>query len=356
MWLINRIREKMIRKWIVLNVGITLFVIGLVGLTIKELACYQFNQYVHSTLRSEQFRQVLGQYLFDAGILALAIAVLAHLFFAKKILSPLQSLSRYSKTRDREASLSLNAFTRDEVGEIAGSLEKVSGELTDLNQKRNRMITDLAHELRTPLTNLNGYVEGLRSGAFDQNESVYAVLKEECGRLTTIVENMHELHRWENRKVELNCDWLLVEDLVHSNLSLFRNQLNKQEIQVRISVDPAQVYCDQRAVNALFTHLFDNVVRYDVGKKVVMEGNISDDRYIISVANRGKPIPEQEENHLFDPFYRAEKSRNRQTGGTGLGLAIVKEIVATFGGETGYDRKNGYHTFWFSIPVMKREP
>ncbi len=342
----------MIRKWIVLNIGITMLVIVLVGFTIKELACYQFSQYADSALQSQQFRQTIEGYLFDAGLLTLIIAIFVHLFFAKKILTPLDRLSNISKGLIKRSDYSsVNAISNDEVGQIAGELDHISNRVDYLHQQRNQMIADLAHELRTPLTTLNGYLEGLEEGVFDQDESIYALLKKECTYLTDLVENMHELHQWENEEINIKKQWYQIKDVIYSGLASIQNKFDELGIQVEKNVDTSSIYCDQNAICSVLSHLFDNIARYDVGKKVLIEGKHLNDKYVISVSNRGLPIPQGAENHLCDRFFRVENSRNRETGGAGLGLTIVSEIVKALGGEIGFYTEDNFHTFYFLIPV-----
>lgn len=340
----------MIRKWIVLNIGITLLIIVLVGFSMKEFACYQFNQYAHSALQFHQFRRVIGEYLIEAGLIAFLAAVLIHLIFAKKILSPLNRLLHFSKELKGDA---LHLDSKDEVGQIANDLKQASNRIHHLNQQQSQIMSALAHELRTPLTTLNGYLEGLEAGIFDQNKSIYDLLKKECVQLTDLVESMNELQQWEN--TEIKKQWMEMKRTVQSAAALFQNRFDELGVEVDMRVVSANVYCDPKAVYAILSHLFDNVVRYNVGQKVEIEGKPMDRQYVVSVSNQGSPIPKTAVAHLFDPFFRVELSRNRETGGTGLGLAIVKQIVRRLNGEVNFFSERDIHTICFSVPAFERQ-
>lgn len=341
----------MIRKWVVLNIGITILVVVLIGVSISEFACYQFNQYTDSALQSHHFRKVVEGYLIGAGLLVFIAAVLIHLFFAKKILTPLHKLSDFSKVLNhRFEAHTVNVTSTDEVGQIADDLKQVSNRMNDLNQQQNQMMAGLAHELRTPLTNLNGYLEGLEAGVFDQNESIYALLKNECVQLTSLVESMREFQQWENG--EIKKQWVEMKDAIPSATAPYQSQFDELGIELEMRVNPSRVYGDPQAIYAILGRLLDNVVQFDVGKNVKVEGYHLHDDYVISVSNKGLPIPEDAESHLFEPFFRVEDSRNRETGGSGLGLAIVKEIVDELNGEAGFYTEEHVHTFWCSFPVI----
>lgn len=338
----------MIRKWVVLNIGITILVLVLIGVSISEFACYQFNQYSDSALQSHHFRKVIESYLIGAGLFVFIAAVLIHLFFAKKILTPLHQLSDSSRVLNHHTqSPAVNVASKDEVGQIADNLDQVSHRMNDLNQQQNQILAGLAHELRTPLTNLNGYLEGLEAGVFDQNESVYALLKEECVQLTDLVEGMRELQQWENGGI--NDEGVEMADVIKSALISYRSPLEKSGIEIEQRIDSAHIDCDPQAISAILAHLLDNVIQYDIGKRVIITGRYDQNNYEISVSNQGLPIPKEAQSRLFDTFFRVEHSRNRQTGGSGLGLAIVAEIVKRLGGDVGFYSKQHLHTFWFSI-------
>lgn len=356
MWLINSVKEKMIHKWIVLNLGITLIVIILVGFSIKEFACYQFDLYSDSAIHSEQFRHVIEEYLLYAGILAFFLAVFIHLFFARKILHPLSKLTHFSKKWNQLSDPpALKETSKDEVGQIASDLMKISNQVHHLQQQRDQMMADLAHELRTPLTTLNGYLEGLEDGVFAKDESVTSVLKKECMHLITIIEKINELHKWESEQTELTYGRVQIRELTQSELKKDENKCEQLGIHVKFDVNPAQIISDQYAIRAIIHELLDNVFQYHVGKTVKIEGRNAGEHYVISVSNHGAPIPKYTEKQLFDRFYRIDPSRNRHTGGAGLGLAIAKQIVLRLKGKIGFYSEDDIHTFWFSIPIQREQ-
>ncbi|WCM16190.1 sensor histidine kinase [Priestia filamentosa] len=353
MWLINQIREKMIRKWVALNIGVTGLVIGIIGFSVKELACRKFNEYASSSLHAQQFRKSIGEDLFNAGLLTLILAVLIHLFFAKKILNPLNQLSHTTKELDETIDSPFPTHLKDEIGQIANRLNEITNQVSHLHKQKNQMMVDLGHELRTPLTTLTGYLEGLEEGVFVPNEQVYSILKKECFQLTHLVNKIQELHQWESGRKSLERYWIESGRALQSSIEPFQNEMNKRDIERVIQVESATLYCDSNALHTVVSHIFDNVVRYNIGKKVIVKGKSYRDNYVISISNQGMPIPKEAEKQLFDHFFRVENSRNRETGGFGLGLSIAKEIVHQLGGEIGFYSRSGFHTFWFTIPIEK---
>lgn len=347
----------MLRKWVILNLVITLMIIVLVGFSIKEFACYQFNLYSESSIQSAQFRRVIEEYLFYAGILAVFLATLVHLFFARKILQPLHRLRNFlNKWEDeRIEQLSSETNSKDELWQIENDLINISNHIHHLQQQRDRMMTDLAHELRTPLTTLYGYLEGLEDGIFTEDESITAILKNECSYLIKLIERINELYKWENENIKLTYESVHLQDYIHSKLKKYANIIEKLGLKIECDIYPIQIYCDQYALSAILYELFENVFQYHVNKSVKIEGKNLGEEVVIFVSNQGRPIPKIAEEQLFERFYRIDSSRNRNTGGSGLGLAITNQIVLRLKGKIGFYSKDNLHTFWFSIPKHSKE-
>lgn len=343
--LINAIKGKMIRKWIVLNIFISVVIIIIVGYSIKEFACYQFNQFSHAPGQSEQFRNTIETYLLFASIFAFVFAVAIHLFFARKILQPLRNL-----TRSHDQNIRLRAVTsNDEVGQIAKDILHISKRVHELQKQNEQLLADIAHELRTPLTTLNGYLKGLEDGIFSFDEATTAILKKECERLITFIERMNELHEWEQTEI-INSE-VNIKDLLEVIVIEYRRTFEEAGIHIQIDMEPVRLFSNAKALRAVMRELLDNVVHYHVGKEVWIKGFRESDQYFISISNEGKLISDEDAKHIFDRFYRVEPSRNRNSGGAGLGLSIAKQIVLRLSGDIGYDSNNRVHTFWFSLPL-----
>lgn len=345
LWLINAIKGKMIRKWIVLNVFISFIVIIIVGVSIKEYACYQFNLYSPSSGQSEQFRNTIEMYLLYASIVAFVAAVLIHLFFARKILRPLRNLTRNDSTLS-----GLHTVTsKDEVGKIAKDILHISNQMNELQKQNEQMLTDIAHELRTPLTTLNGYLEGLKDGVFSFDESTTMILKKECERLITLIERINELRDWEQADV-FKTD-VSMKEMLECVIEEYSSRFQKAGIKLYVHIEHEQLRSNEKAIRVVLRELFNNVLQYHNGKKVLLRSHVEGAYYIISISNKSKPILDEDDNDLFERFYRVEPSRNRDTGGAGLGLAIAKEIVTRLKGEIEYVAKGDMITFRFSIPI-----
>lgn len=336
----------MIRKWVSLNVLITIIIIVLVGFSIKEFACYQFSHYAQSPIQAEQFRDTLEHYFLLASLFAFALALFIHLIFARKILQPLRKLTVAHEISDLQ---SVKVNSNDEIGQIANDLLNISEQVHSIHEERDEMMANLAHELRTPLTTLNGYVEGLEDGLFSGDEDAIAILKKECKQLIAIIERMNELHQWESEE-EIKYETVSIATIVTSVFRNYANEFATDGFTVTVDVESSEIPINGRAISLILRELLTNVLQYDVGKTIELSGRDEKENYIISVSNKGTSIPKEIGPQLFERFYRVDASRTRSTGGSGLGLAIAKQIVTKLDGEIDFNSSDQWHTFWFSIP------
>ncbi len=340
----------MIHKWVLLNFFLTLLVIVLVGFSIKEFACYQFNQYSESAAQAKQFRQTIETYQIYSGIVALVLTVVIHLFFAQKILQPLKSLFLSAKRgAENKESIVVDSTSQDEISEISNEVNRMLKRLHHLQQQQEQMVGDLAHELRTPLTTLKGYLEGLEEGIFKEDDSTYRLLKQECSNMISVVGKLNELQKWESGQTDLNPEIIDISDWMHNELKKIE-VIGKAGIEVMTDVEPAVIEVDVQALHVIMNQLLDNVAKFDVEGYVQINGKAEDDQYIVSISHDGQPIPEDAADRLFDPMYRLDQSRQRSTGGPGLGLAIVKQVAQKMNGQAGLQTHNNHHTFWITIP------
>lgn len=336
----------MIGKWVVLNIFITFMIIVIVGYSIKEFACYQFNLYSPSPGQSEQFRNIIETYLLYAGIVAFVLAIVIHLFFARKILQPLRQLiPNNAKTSQLHA-----VTSNDEVGLIAKDIMRISNQVNDLQKQNEQMMNDLAHELRTPLTTLYGYLEGLTDGVFAFDDSTKALLIKECEHLVAFIERVNEWHEWKH--VDFVTTEVNMKDVFKIVIHEYDNEIKKAGLRLQTQISSCSIYTNAEALRTVFREFIENVLHYHDGIDVVVKGELEADQFLFSISNDGLPFGKHAEERLFERFYRVEPSRNRHTGGSGLGLAIVKEIVSRLGGEVGYISNERIHTFWFSIPLI----
>jgi two-component system OmpR family sensor kinase len=241
--------------------------------------------------------------------------------------------------------------------------DSVSSRNKTLSQMR-RFVADASHELRTPLVSVRGYAELYRQGALKKKSDVQEAMgriEAEAIRMSSLVESLLTLARLdENQKLEATP--VDLAKLVRDKIS--RDVPSKQKISLSLlSLSGAKLPDDfsliaevnESQIRQVLVNLVENAKRFsaDKGSIEIAVGQKTDDEITIEVIDHGEGIPKQLRDKIFERFYRADNSRNRDTGGTGLGLAIVKEIVILHKGRIEVrETPGGGATFRIKLPAQ----
>lgn len=229
-------------------------------------------------------------------------------------------------------------------------------ELKRLERVRKDFVSNVSHELRTPLTSIKGYGETLVSGGDQDPDTVRSFLQvilKNADYMTSIINDLLELARLEARQEPIQLTnvnpldaliaaWKLCAPMAEAKQVRLEHDLHGQDPLVRADLDQ---------LVQVFRNLMENAVRYSpAGEAVTVSHQLSGTRVTFSVRDRGPGIAWQEQQRIFERFYRVEKHRGRDGGGTGLGLAICRHIVQNHGGRiwvesltTGETRGSSFH-------------
>lgn len=223
-----------------------------------------------------------------------------------------------------------------------------------LEEMRREFIANVSHELRTPISLIAGYSEAIIDGVADEPEqknSFIKIILDEANRLKRLVEDLLELSRLQSGSINLEKEWVDIGQVAEGVRDKFFNKLDesKTEFQVEISPGAETLWADRFRFEQILINLVGNAVRYAPGGVVKLRTENSDRHTIISLGDNGKGIPAGDLPFIFERFYRADKSRNRESGGTGLGLAIVKNLVLAHQGTITVESREGEGTFFTLI-------
>ena len=231
-------------------------------------------------------------------------------------------------------------------------------EITRTEEIRNDFVANVSHELKTPVGAISLLAEALEVSA-DDEDAVRRFAKrmhKESGRLSALVQDIIELSRLqgtnvakEGRPIDINT---VITDAVD------RSQLPAESKNIRITVGgrvDSKVFGDQDLLVTALRNLIDNAIRYSPENTRVGVGARSKEGVVaISVTDQGEGLSEEDQERIFERFYRVDAARSRHTGGTGLGLSIVKHVVSNHGGEvTVWSRPGQGSTFTLRLPEME---
>ena len=304
-----------------------------------------------------QFQNVLQQALFVSGFAALVAAVVVSLFVSRRIVEPLLTLSTVSR---RLAAGFYRERTRitsdDELAQLSASVNQLADALEQTERRRLNLLSDVTHELRTPLATISGYMEGLLDGVIRPSPQTFSLILHESNRLQRLIEDLELLSRVEAGQLPVVSRSTELEKVLEEVVAQFEPLFVASQVGIHLHV-PANlppVWADPDRINQVVINILSNAWRYTpTGGKVTLRATQSDQHVQIAIQDSGVGIAPEHLPHIFERFYRVDKSRARQSGGSGIGLAIARHLVYAQGGEiwaTSEGQGQG-STFFFTLPL-----
>jgi signal transduction histidine kinase len=233
----------------------------------------------------------------------------------------------------------------------------MAADLEYAEQLRRNMVADVAHELRTPLSNIQGYLEAIRDGVIEPDGATIRSLNEETSLLARLVNELQELSLAEAGELKLVYQTEDITSLVKQAVPPWQRQMAAKEISLSLDLPDSlpPVTMDWQRVNEVLHNLLENAVAHTLkGGSINVSAGARGKWVEVSVTDTGEGIPAEDLPHIFERFYRVDKSRARATGGSGLGLTIARRLVEAHGGTITVESKLGRGSrFSFTIPVAE---
>ncbi len=310
----------------------------------------------------DSFRYAVTEALALAGSAAFVAAVLLSIFVSRRVVLPVQEMQTASQriadghyeervgVPGKESREDL-----DELGRLALSFNQMASRLQHTEALRLELIGNVAHELRTPLASIKGYMEGLIDGVLPAEAATFQQVYREADRLQRLVHDLQELSRVEAGAYELNLRPTAPERLIDGVVRRLGHQFEEKGVALAIDVQPAlpHVRADEDRIGQVLLNLVGNALQYTPsGGRVCLCARSEGDRVRFSVEDTGAGIPPEHLLHIFERFYRVDKSRARAGGGSGIGLTIARHLVEAHGGQiqASSDGPSQGSTFSFTVP------
>jgi signal transduction histidine kinase len=319
-----------------------------------------------SAISAEQsFLNRVNSSLIITGIIAVAIALLVGLILTRQLTRPIKALVNGARQiAGGNLSHRVKINTKDELGSLGQSFNAMAASLDEAEQERRRIIADIAHELRTPLTVIEGTVTGIEDGVFKPDKDHLDAIKEQTSLLTRLTTDLRDLSLAESGQLKLALSPTDLAELMRRKTSQYEIRAREKGIKIDVDIPLGlpKVNIDPTRIEQVLGNLVTNSIRYTppggnirVSLKEATKDTIdqlASPSLVLSVADTGEGIPQEHIPHIFERFYRVEKSRSRSEGGSGLGLAIVKQIVHAHGGKVWVESEVGKgSTFYVALPL-----
>lgn len=301
------------------------------------------------------FLEAVHHNLFWGVLITLSLTLLFTYLLTSWVLRPLLQITAITKkVADGNYSERVKAISRYEGGQLADAFNHMADNLEKVERLRKNMVADISHELRTPLTNLRGYLEGLSDAVIPPTPETFRMLEQEVLRLVSLVEDLQQLAKADAAEAFLDCQKISLHELLSQIMVLYRPNFQDKGITVEWQLDQGSdvVTADRDKLLQAIRNLADNAWKYTpCGGVVTISTLRAVDGITTIFANSGAVIAADDIQHLFERFFRADRSRSRDAGGAGIGLAIVKELIEAHGGTVGASSDESGTRIWFTLPA-----
>ena len=288
--------------------------------------------------------------LLMATILVAAMSLVATWTLTRRMAGPIEELR--AAARDLSAgNLGRRVDTggSDEIAELGQSFNAMAAELEKLEVLRRSLVNDVVHELRTPLAALRCRIDSIADGVAGDPQKEIAGADEEIDHLLRLVEDLHELALAEARELKFVISEAPLKPIIESAV---RAAGLEDDRRLRLILNSGLVVRgDVVRLRQVVLNMLSNAARYTPPDgRITVRACHRDSETVVDVHNTGSNLTADEIAHVFDRFYRADHSRQRDSGGTGLGLAIVKGLIEAQGGRVWSRSDDSGVSFGFALP------
>jgi signal transduction histidine kinase len=239
-----------------------------------------------------------------------------------------------------------------ELNQLSISFNRMASSLENVELRRRELVSDLTHELRTPLTVVRGYLEELASGDIQGNAELYLSLVRETKRLERLTRDLQELSKAEAGYLSINLQPVNLIPLLKSLVEKFRDQLLEEGPVLKLD-SPSElplVLADRDRTEQILVNLIGNAIRYTEKGSITLKVWPEKKQVWIAVIDTGVGISPEDLPHVFERFWRGDRSRSSYTGGSGIGLAIARRLIELQGGKIEVESELGKGSiFKFSL-------
>jgi len=281
----------------------------------------------------QQARYTMLRIVLEAGIVAMAISILAGFFFSRRLTRPLRKINEAARViANGDFSERIEINSKDEIGELAGTFNHMAEELENIEATRREFIANVSHELRTPITSIKGFVEGIIDGTIRQeNQPRYlSIVKDETERLNRLVNNLLDIASLESGEYRLNIVRFDVVEMIRRCVIGLARLIEAKNLSIDAQFNREQMIAegDMDSVERVIYNLLHNAIKFSYPDGEIRAAVKEDrDTLYVSISDDGIGIAENELTRIWERFYKSDKSRGQDKSGTGLGLSIIRSII-----------------------------
>lgn len=284
----------------------------------------------------QRFKSSINTSLILGGLVATLLALGLSFFISTRMTRPLSLMTASAKKMEAgDLSQKIQIQGEDEISKLAEAFNHLSLALQRQEKLRKNLTADIAHELRTPLTTLRSHLEAFLDGIMEPTKENLASMHEEILRLSRLVDNLGKIAALESGALSLNLKEENLHEIITKAIENIKPLFKEKSIDLKadLKADSFVFKVDKDKIRQVLLNLLSNALKFTpTGGQVTVSTASNTKEFKFIVKDTGIGIDEEDQNLIFERFYRVDKSRSRDTGGSGIGLTVAKEMVKMHGG------------------------
>lgn len=300
------------------------------GKTIATVKVWNYGTHGLLTQKDLRFRSSSFYAVSLAAVIAVALSSMAGLLYARRMVKPIEQVTEVAEAlRSGNQSARTQMSGNDEIGLLGRTFDEMADAIEADRELERRLTADVAHELRTPLQAIQATVEAMQDGVLPIDEERLSTVRDETVRLSRLADGILELTRLERGSTPMRMSRVDLADMARTAVDAHSALYESCDLTLSLDVsDGVWVEGDADRLVQAIGNLLSNAARYTpAGGRVVVAVRREGNEAVVEVADNGVGIAEEDLDHVFQRFWRADEARDRTSGGLGIGLAVVKEIV-----------------------------
>lgn len=308
------------------------------------------------------YRAEFSNIYIAAAIVFMLVTGLIAYIMTYNMTKPLRDMSEATKKYSNgDFSYRIKRYGKNtvrEFDELSAAMNAMAESLETLENSRADFVANVSHELKTPMTTIGGFIDGMLDGTVDEKnrEHYLRIVSEEIKRLSRLVVAMLNMSKMEAGQMRIKpSQYNLTQQIVGIFVS-FEQKIDNKNIRIKglDSLSNIYIYADSDMLSQVFYNLVDNAVKFtENGGEISVRMILADEDVTVVIRNTGKGISEEDIDHIFERFYKGDKSRSLDAKSSGLGLFIVKNLVEFHKGEISVSSEDGKYT-QFTVKLKVR--
>ena len=287
--------------------------------------------------RENEFIERTNLTLLYGALFGAAVALLLGIFLSRTLTRPIRELTSATHAISQgDFTKQVRIYSNDELGELGNAFNKMSAELARSVNSRKQMTADIAHELRTPLSLILGHAEAVHDGVLPPTKENFEIIREEAARLEHLVDDLRTLSLADAGELRIDLQAVEPGKLMQEVASLYQVPAQKKNITFDLDIAPhlPTLEVDPGRMTQVLTNILENALRHTPENgRIILSAREINDHVELVIQDSGPGLSPADLERIFERFYRADASRQREDGGSGLGLAIARSIVQAHNGQ-----------------------